>query len=310
MRQGEDVFPAAVGLAGQCRVVFGKGAPPPELAADLRVAIPVLAGPRLEVLPAPRLAGGAAAGLRVGFEQIDVAEGGLDAASEALYRRLLARAGDDHLCRIWNYVPAINAEVGGLENYRAFCRGRSLAFERAWGAGFTRRLPAASALGGPCGQLTAIFVASPDEPEPVENPEQVPAYEYPVDHGPRSPSFSRATRLAGPAEEWVFVSGTAAVKGHATIAPDHLGEQIACTLDNLALIGTASGVGRDLGRGAGWTRQFKVYLRHAADLAEARAALEGPLLDARDQVIWLESDICRAALRIEIEATLQRLPTK
>jgi chorismate lyase / 3-hydroxybenzoate synthase len=213
-------------------------------------------------------------------------------------------------------VPRINEHTAGLEHYRAFCKGRSLAFEAAFGAGFEQQLPAASAVGSDGGTIEVVFAAGEKEPQHVENPEQVPAYLYPAEHGPRSPSFSRATVVEEGDRRWVFISGTAAIKGHTTVGVGSLREQIACTLDNLRLISSASGVGENLGAarsGTGereetvkWTRYFKVYLRRESNLAEAKGLLDGKLFFAGDHVTWLRSDICRAELDIEIEATLLR----
>ncbi|WP_145928812.1 hypothetical protein OH491_16085 [Termitidicoccus mucosus] len=237
-------------------------------------------------------------------------------AAHRIYRRLFGHAAGLHLHRIWNYVPRINepSPGNGEENYREFCRGRSLAFEQAFGRDFARALPAASAVGCEGAELALVFVAGKTAPRHVENPAQIPAYEYPADYGPRAPGFARATIVpdgAGGAGEarCVFISGTAAIKGHATVAPGRLVRQIECTLDNLRLISRACGAGDDLGAGGApgrWRRHFKIYLRRAADLEEARLALHGTLLRADDVVTWLRADICRAALGIEIEATLIR----
>ncbi|WP_175414828.1 hypothetical protein [Nibricoccus aquaticus] len=252
-------------------------------------------------------------GLLVGHAREIFSETTVETDARRLYERVLAATGRRHLYRMWNYVPRINDQTGGLEHYRSFCKGRSLAFEAAFGAGFERQLPAASAVGSDGRTLEVIFAAGEAAPRHVENPEQVPAYLYPVEHGPRPPSFSRATVVSEGGQRWVFVSGTASIKGHTTVGAGSLRAQIEGTLDNLGLISAASGVGENLGRpeGAGgraqWARHFKVYLRRAEDLAEARAALEGVLVfpEAGDQVSWLRSDICRAELDIEIEATLR-----
>ncbi len=236
----------------------------------------------------------------------------LAGVTRGVYRRLFEHAAGLHLYRIWNYVPRINepAPGGGEENYREFCRGRSQAFEREFGGGFARMLPAASAVGCEGGELALVFVAGKAAPRHVENPAQVPAYEYPADYGPRAPGFARATVTpahdGGGAAGCVFISGTAAVKGHATIAPGLLARQIECTLDNLRLISRACGAGDDLGAGAPgrWRRHFKIYLRRAAGLEETRRALDGALLRAGDEATWLRGDICRADLLVEIEATL------
>lgn len=224
--------------------------------------------------------------------------------TEALYRRVIDAANGRHLLRIWNYVPQINALTDRLENYRAFCLGRSVAFEHALGTGYTARLPAASAVGTIGNRIEVIFVAGNHPPVHCENPAQVPAYQYPVEHGPRSPSFARATVGRENGRTWTFISGTAAIRGHETVAPDTLDAQLDCTLENLRLVGQASGLGADVRKWPAATRHFKVYLRHASDLAATRAWLDRGLFRAADKVIYLESDICRAALKVEIEATL------
>ena len=105
-----------------------------------------------------------------------------------------------------------------------------------------------------------------------------------------------------------FVSGTAAIVGHTTVAPGDTAAQLACTLDNLAAISRACGLGRDLGAGRSAARFFKVYLRHAADFAPVAAQLERALLGPGDEVTYLHADICRATLNIEIEATILGAP--
>jgi enamine deaminase RidA (YjgF/YER057c/UK114 family) len=283
-------------------------------AASMAFGVPVsvLGGEEVEAVFADAAPAGGEAGFRLFRREgmligavSEPVEDDLNAQTRRLYARLLAVTRGRHLVRIWNYVPRIN-ESGrdGLENYRAFCRGRSLAFESVLGGNSAPHLPAASAVGGPADGLSVIFAATDAAPRHVENPEQVPAYEYPQEHGPRSPSFSRATQVDVGGRRHVFVSGTAAIKGHATIAPADLAGQIACTLDNLRLISRACGLGDELGAGTKWTRHFKIYLRHAGDHAAAEAALAGRLLRAGDHVTWLHADICRAALTIEIEATL------
>lgn len=229
-------------------------------------------------------------------------------ATRRLYQRILGAAADRSLYRIWNYVPQINEHDFGVENYRAFCAGRAEAFEAVYGFGFEPRLPAASAVGCGGGVLAALFAAGDTEPRHLENAQQIPAYEYPPEHGPRSPSFSRATIVTNGEQRLVFVSGTAAIKGHATIAPGELEVQLTCTLDNLRIISRAAELGTALGRGGAWHRHFKVYVRRPADYVAIRTRLERELIAPGDRVIYLRADICRAALLVEIEATLVAEP--
>jgi enamine deaminase RidA (YjgF/YER057c/UK114 family) len=234
---------------------------------------------------------------------------GLEETARRLYADIFPAVAGQHLARIWNYVPGINATgPGGLENYRAFCAGRSLAFEAHFGREFNARLPSASAVGCEPGALTVVFAASSTRPRHVENPLQVAAYDYPGAYGPRAPSFARATVVPGPEHSTVFISGTAAIRGHASVAPDNPREQLACTLENLRGISLACGLGPDLARDRAAVRHFKVYVRHAADQPMVAGCLREEFLSETDLVSYLHADICRAPLLVEIEASLFGVP--
>ena len=230
---------------------------------------------------------------------------GVEEATLRLYENIFQATEGQSLARIWNYVPAINEpDPAGLENYRAFCRGRSHAFEQHDGRGFSVLLPAASAVGSKSDSLTVAFAASPLHPRHVENPLQVPAYEYPGEYGPRPPSFARATVVSGSDHATVFISGTAAIRGHHTVAPHSTAQQLECTLENLREVSRSCGLGPSLDQGGGSARHFKVYLRHAADQPMVAAILADRLFVSADRVSFLQADLCRAPLRVEIEATL------
>jgi hypothetical protein len=279
----------------------------------LELNMPLLAGRARETLFPAVTRGPVGSGLQL-FTSGDLllgcitepvtAEGQLAQQAQDLYRRVLTAARGHHLYRMWNYVPRINAMTDGFENYRAFCQGRSLAFEAEAGAGFPRVLPSASGVGTADGCLSLVFVAGRAEPRHLENPEQIPAYRYPLEHGPRPPSFSRATVVPRPGRTLAFISGTAAIKGHQSVAPGDLYAQLDCTLDNLRLISLAAGFDENLGANRKLARHFKVYLRHAPDLPAAQSRLGRTLLKPDDHVIYLQADICRAELTVEIEATL------
>ncbi len=233
--------------------------------------------------------------------------GDLEGATQEVYSALLRSSGHLTLHRIWNFVPDINGTgPGGLENYRAFCLGRSIAFEAAFGRGFTRILPAASAVGTAGDILRVVFLAGDSPVRHHENPSQLPAYEYPQEHGPRSPSFSRATVVSGAGTLDAYISGTSSVKGNETIAPGDTARQVDCTFENLRLIFEACGLGAHLGSGAACKRHFKIYLRNEADLplvsaAMARQGFAGP----GDSASYLRADICRSALNVEIEVAVR-----
>jgi hypothetical protein len=280
----------------------------------LAAGVPVLGGPAVEQLfPNAQPAGrqGPLALFRAGPWLVGGATlpltTGLEAATHQIYTAIFAATKGLHLARVWHYVPAINETgPGDLENYRLFCRARSLAFEQHYGKGFKQLLPAASAVGAKSSELTIVFAASAALPQHEENRLQVSAYDYPADYGPRSPSFARATIVRQEESRTVFISGTAAIRGHATMAPNVLGPQLTCTLENLREISRACGLGSELERSTRTARHFKVYLRHAADQPEVETFLRHHLVTPADQVWYLHADICRSALLVEIEATLIR----
>lgn len=299
--------------AQRLRVAF-KGGASDSTPSAVRIAAPWLAGAAVEDLFAdvtPLPSEGGVQLFRAGrwwlghvHEPFVASE--LATRTESLYRRILAATHGRHLYRIWNYIPEINCHTDGLENYRAFCQGRSFAFEASLGGKFEPRLPSASAVGSHGTHLDAIFVAGETAPTHFENPEQVPAYHYPIEHGPRAPSFARATVACDGERTWTFISGTSAIKGHQTVAAGALDAQLECTLHNLRLIARTCGLGDDLGGDQVRQRYFKIYLRHANDLRAARAYLDRFLVRGSDGITYLHSDICRAALNVEIEVTVVR----
>ena len=298
--------PSAEGWKG-LRIILGDGQ-----AGAFCPGLPVLAGDDREALFSAGRDAGSSGGLRL-FESAGWLLGAasippgadLEGATAGLYRTVLDAARGRHLARIWNYVPAINAPgPAGLENYRVFCQGRSRAFEHHHGDAFNSRLPAASAVGCVGAALTVAFAACATRPRHVENPLQIPAYDYPGEHGPRAPSFARATVVAGAGTATDFISGTAAIRGHATIAPGELRPQLECTVGNLRAISEACGLGSELDAGGGSARRFKVYVRHEADQPQVAAFLQASSLVGGDQITYLQADICRAPLLVEIEASL------
>ncbi len=244
-----------------------------------------------------------------GSAEIDPAatEGGLEQAAYRIYTDLFAALDQHtspHLLRLWNYVPGINDHGDGLEHYRHFNVGRQRAFIDAGRSAFEGS-PAACALGTPGGPLQVFFLAGPTAPLTIENPRQVSAYRYPSEYGPRSPTFSRAALAdVGGGRQALFISGTASIKGHATV---HLGDvrrQTEETLLNIAAVLEAAERQARVSLPAE-ALSCTVYLRHRSDLATVLDVLAqrlGPQSRAVCTAVVLLADICRAELLVEIEA--------
>jgi len=228
-----------------------------------------------------------------------------EARVQEAYARLLTLVeaeGYPHLLRIWNYFPGIGERSGGLDRYMVFCRGRHQAIEAHYGGRFTGRLPAASAVGTRHGGIVIYFLAGRQPGRHRENPRQVSAYCYPPQYGPKSPSFARGTLVRGHGRDVLYLSGTASIVGHESRHPDDPLAQLQETLANLeALIdSTAAEEGLDAA-GLKTITQLKVYVRRRQDMAILRPVLER-LLGAETQCLYLEAEICRPELLLEIEA--------
>ncbi|QYY36233.1 hypothetical protein [Ruficoccus sp. ZRK36] len=222
-------------------------------------------------------------------------------ATRLAFGRLLGELGTDHCLRIWNFVPWINEHRDGLENYRAFCLGRHEAFSAHFKGVPERHFCAASAVGIEEPRLTVVALASERSVVQLENPFQCPAYEYPEEYGPRPPSFSRASLVAG-GEPVVYVSGTSAVLGSASVAPGMLEAQLKTTGENLDRMQkqTEHALGADTFRALG-KPIGRVYLRRAEDTLTALAWLEEQPWYAAELTSVVQADICRQELMVEVE---------
>ena len=238
------------------------------------------------------------------------AEAALEQAAENLYRRLLQVCDGWHLHRIWNYVPQINSIQSGLERYQQFNIGRWLAFEEYFGRDLRSFMPAASAVGIGGSQLALLFTAGRNRPGYFENPSQVPAYHYPADYGPRPPGFARGVVVENAdGSRGVFLSGTASIEGHRSIGGGDWAAQFRVTMHNLEIMLERMGVPAAL-RADAWESGeirgggFKCYLRHPESLSVIQEYLQEQTGLGEDQITFVQADICRQELDLEIEATI------
>lgn len=230
----------------------------------------------------------------------------LDLITYTGYREVLHRIrelGYPYLWRAWNYFPRINDEQDGLERYRRFCVGRHQALTEVL-SDFPASLPAATAVGTGSGPLQIVFLAGTQPAIHLGNPRQLHAYEYPRDYGPRSPSFARATFSRSENEGLFFISGTASVVGHASRHAGLPYEQTRETIRNLrAVLNHPEYVTGMEVFGTHPRAMYKVYVRNSDSLPEIHRALqESPL--PRQQALFLQGDLCRRELLVEIEGLL------
>lgn len=227
----------------------------------------------------------------------------LQAATESAYRsilELLEACGHHGVLRFWNYFPAINRESHGMERYRQFNLGRRDAF-LACGRPVLGKVPAASALGSAGGSLRIGFLAARADVANIENPRQVSAYNYPQQYGPCSPTFSRAALAKLGGRDMLFISGTASIVGHQTL---HAGDAAAQTRESLENIAAVVAEANRQAPGADFRLDalaYKVYVRHPGHLDCVRNEM-AQFIGAPVPAVFLQADVCRADLLVEIEA--------
>ncbi len=220
----------------------------------------------------------------------------IEASTQDAYAEILATLssqGYPYPFRFWNYIPKINHGDGDQEEYKKFCSGRLQAFRQTNLA--EESFPAASALGHHTHGGVVYVLSSKHTGIHHKNQLQTDAYKYPRQYGANSPSFARATSITVENQDLFFISGTASIIGHKTMAVGDLKGQLDTTVNNIQhLIDHAKQEGC-----AASLKTIKAYIRHEQDLATCKAFLETRFPDT--PTIFLHADVCRDDLLVEIE---------
>lgn len=238
------------------------------------------------------------------------------------YRTVLEQLRSDHAVRFWAFVPRIHADYGhGLDRYMAFNAGRFAAFS-AWLGGkesFGRSMPTASAVGSRTSDFAIHCLASRWPGQPVENPRQIPAYQYSKRFGPLPPCFARATLLKRKPfhDDLLLVGGTASIVGEDSLHQGAVVLQARETFRNLASLvcSAAQGAAGPLPESdrevAGWLAQFReirAYYRETQHSQQVRDLVQAAFSGA-ERIETFPAELCRSELLVEIEG-VARLPTK
>ncbi|MFW5440723.1 MAG: hypothetical protein ACKE5M_08565 [Methylophilaceae bacterium] len=213
-----------------------------------------------------------------------------------------------HLFRFWNYIADINGVSQGSERYWQFNIGRHDAFianKRA----VVGSAPAACALGSHGAEtnqttLTIAFMAGLAKTVAIENPRQISAYQYPKQYGPISPTFSRAALVNLKQSELLLISGTASIVGHATQHESDITVQTHETMVNIeAILGEANRLA-DKSEFSLLDLHYRVYVRYPESLIQIQAEMTR-YLGQPANAVYLQADICRQDLLLEIEASIE-----
>lgn len=216
------------------------------------------------------------------------------------------------IIRQWNYIEKITEyDTSGHQHYQDFNDARSLFYENVeWKTGY----PAATGIGTQWGGVMidmdvlvckdrTVLVAG------VDNPLQVAAHAYSqnvllgetVMQRKTTPKFERAKAVWKEDHGFIYISGTAAIRGELSLEGVGIEEQTLTTLENIEYLVSAENLKRT---GVPVTKDtelinFRVYVKHWEDLEKARKVVETRYPDL--PAIYTLTDVCRSELLIEIE---------
>ena len=216
---------------------------------------------------------------------------------DELYSLVLesCRRSREQVVRWWCFVPDIGAPVAsGLDRYMALNVGRHAAHERrSLNAG---ALAAASCVGHAGDAVVLHAIVTKADVTAIENPRQTPAWRYSSEFGPQPPAFARAVRVGGDGGA-IVVSGTASVRGEATVHEGEFAAQCDETRENLTAILAAGRPGVGLSN----VTHARIYVANHAMLPAAHRAF-ATLGAARE---FLVAPLCRRNLFVEVEAYVE-----
>ena len=255
-----------------------------------------------------------AAGLGSGLFQSDTRS-----AAEAAFNQMKGILENEgmsfnHLVRQWNYIGNILEIKDGYQNYQVFNEVRSEFYQKYR---TIHGYPAATGIGLKLGGVTIDFCAVlPNEAvliKPIDNPNQVNAYEYgqqvlrgmpcegmSVKHPPQ---FERALLLTRKVKSTLFISGTASILGQDTIGIDDVERQTIVTIENINKLTDQKRIGQMIsGTDIDWGQfiLLRVYVKKTEDILQVKKICMEKYPEIPQA--FVESDICRDNLLVEIEA--------
>ena len=217
------------------------------------------------------------------------------------------------IVRQWNYLERITGFEGDEQRYQAFNDARSLFYAQTeWPQGY----PSATGIGSRRGGIqVSLQTYLPKEgeklPVALDNRLQIAAHSYSQQvllgetnsrlKTKTTPKFERAKLLFTPSGKLVYISGTAAIRGEASLVDADIRHQTLATLENIEHL-----ISSDSQRLAGIQHPTtaritgcRVYVKHPEDWEDCKAVVSQRYPDL--PVVYIEADICRTELLVEIE---------
>jgi enamine deaminase RidA (YjgF/YER057c/UK114 family) len=222
----------------------------------------------------------------------------------------------DHVVRQWNFIGNILEIKNGFQNYQVFNEVRSEFYQKYRTIhGYPAATGIGMKLGGVILDFCAIMPKGAVTIKPIDNPNQVNAYEYGQEvlkgvagkgkSAKHPPQFERALLMTGKIRSTLFISGTASIIGQDTMGIEDIEKQTVVTIDNINKLTDQKSIGQMITNSdIEWGKfiLLRVYVRNQEDFAKVKTICNEHFPGV--PAIFIESDICRDNLLVEIEAEI------
>lgn len=255
-----------------------------------------------------------AAGLGSVMEHHATRDAGTMAFNQMISILGLEKMSMNDVVRQWNYIGDILEIDSQYQNYQIFNEVRN---EFYTAHRTLKSFPAATGigmrLGGVVMDFNAVRLGERAAVFPVNNPHQLNAYEYGQDvlkglaeKGKKQknpPQFERALLLFRNGHGTLFISGTASIRGQETIGAGDVKTQTLITIDNIRQLADADRVCSLINDRRIYQIDYlflRTYIRNKSDFGIVKEICNKHFPDV--PAIYIQADICRDDLLVEIEA--------
>lgn len=225
--------------------------------------------------------------------------------SQKVYEQIFESLNKEsyNITRFWNYIPEITKVECLKQRYKEFCIGREKAFCDFYNDNF-KVYPAATGIGikGENLCISLISINKNKNLINIENPRQIPAYQYSNKYGSSAPIFSRATYIQDSNLETIFVSGTASIVGEETVYLDNIVMQTETTIENIEILLSSQNLQKYNIKDISFIenlKYIKVYIKNWEEYSIIKNICEKHF--EKEKIMYIQSDICREELLVEIE---------
>lgn len=254
-------------------------------------------------------------------EEETLAENARNAFARLLQAFLYLGIGFDQVYRQWNYVEQIfgiqQIDDHQRQNYQLFNEARAEYYAKyRTVSGFPAATGIGTAFNGVTIECMAVVCGEGITTVAISNPKQLNSYKYGQEvlkgepqtncKQNQPPQFERARLMVNGSSSRLFVSGTASIIGQETIGIDDIELQTLVTIENIRLLVSEENLRShypELNAVPDKYAYLRVYVKEPGDIPVVRKICSGHFKNV--PVTFVQADICRADLLVEIEAEME-----